>query len=75
MPKLEQIKPYAKAVVGFVTPGVVALVAAVQESSAGGTSVTLAEWVSIAGAMFATGGLVYGVRNAKKTERGYGSGV
>lgn len=60
---MDKIKPYLKAVVGFVTPGVVALVAAVQESSPGGGSITGPEWIGIGAACILTGGAVFGVAN------------
>lgn len=60
---LDKFKPLAKAVVGFVTPGVVALVAAVQDGSPGGSSVTGPEWVGIGAAMILTGGAVFAVPN------------
>jgi hypothetical protein len=60
---LDRIRPYAKAVLGFITPGVVALVASVQDSSPAGTAITGAEWVGIGAACILTGGLVYGVPN------------
>jgi hypothetical protein len=60
---IDKIKPYAKAVVGFITPGVVALGVAVQESSPGGQAVTVAEWIGIALACLGTGAVVYGVPN------------
>lgn len=57
------VRPYAKAFVGFITPGVVALVAAVQDGSPGGSAVTGPEWVGVVAAMVVTGGLVFGVPN------------
>ena len=60
---MDRIRPYAKAVVAFVTPGVVALGAAFQEGSPGGTSVTSSEWVAVVAAMLVTGGAVFGVPN------------
>ena len=53
-----------KAVVGFFTPGVVALGVALAPTSPGGASVTPIEWCGITLAMFATGGLVFRVGNA-----------
>lgn len=67
MSALDSIRPYAKAVVGFVTPGVVALVAAVQDGSPGGQAVTPAEWIGIAAACVITGGAVFTIPN---TDRG-----
>lgn len=60
---MNTIKPYLKAVAGFIAPGVVGLAAALQDGSPGGSSVTTAEWVGIAAACLLTGGAVYGVPN------------
>ena len=60
---MDKFAPYWKAVVGFVTPGVVALVAAVQDASPGGSAVTGPEWVGIAAACIITGGAVFTVPN------------
>lgn len=56
---MNKVKPYLKAVIGFITPGVVALVAAVQDSSPGGSAVTGPEWVGIGAACILTGGAVF----------------
>ena len=66
---MKTIAPYAKAVIGFVTPGVVALVTAVQDSSPGGSSVTGPEWVGIGAACILTGAGVYAVPNATRGRR------
>ena len=63
MSALDNIAPYWKAVVGFVSPGVVALVAAVQDGSPGGSSITGPEWVGIAAACILTGSAVFAVPN------------
>ncbi len=60
---MNKITPYAKAVVGFITPGAVALGAAVLEGSPGGSGVTAAEWVTVAVACVVTGGAVFTVPN------------
>jgi hypothetical protein len=54
---------YAKAVVGFVAPGVVALMAAVQDASPGGSTITTPEWVGIAAACVLTAAGVYAIPN------------
>lgn len=56
---LDSIKPYLKAVVGFVAPGVATLVAAVQDASPGGSTITSTEWVGILAACVLTGGAVF----------------
>ena len=48
-----------KAIVGFFTPGVIALGVAIATESPGGASVTSAEMIGIALAMLVTGGLVF----------------
>ena len=58
-----KIAPYWKAITAFITPGVVALVAAVQDGSPGGSSLTTAEWVGIGAACILTGGAVFAVPN------------
>lgn len=63
MTTIDKIRPYAKAIIGFVSPGVVGLVAAVQDSSPGGGSVTGPEWVGIAAACILTGGAVFATPN------------
>lgn len=60
---LDKIKPYAKAIIAFVSPGVVGLVAAVQDASPGGSAVTGPEWVGIAAACVLTGGAVFATPN------------
>lgn len=60
---LPKIAPYAKALVGFVSPGIVGLVAAVQDASPGGSAVTVPEWVGILAACVLTGGAVFAVPN------------
>lgn len=57
------LRPYAKAVIGFIAPGAVLIGAAVTDASAGGTSITTAEWVTAAVACVVTSAGVYGVRN------------
>jgi hypothetical protein len=63
---VNRIQPYAKAVIGFVTPGVVALVAAVQDGSPGGSSITGPEVVGIVAACVITGGAVFTVPNRRR---------
>lgn len=60
---VDKIKPYAKAVIAFVAPGVVAAVAAVTPDSPGGSAVTVPEWVGIAAACILTAAGVYVVPN------------
>jgi hypothetical protein len=67
MNPIEAIKPYLKSIVGFVTPGIVALVAAVQDSSPAKDHITTAEWVGIIAACFITAGAVFAVPNLPRT--------
>lgn len=67
---MDKITPYAKAIVAFITPGAVAIGQAVTDSSAGGSSITAAEWVSAAVACIVTSGVVYAVPN-----KGYWGGI
>ena len=60
---MNKLAPYYKAIIGFITPGVVGLVAAVQEASPGGSAVTGPEWVGIGAACILTAGGVYAVPN------------
>lgn len=60
---MDRIAPYWKAVVGFFTPGIITLVAAVQDGSPGGSGITEPEWIGIIAACVVTGGAVFGVGN------------
>ena len=54
---------YKKAIIGFVTPGMVTLLYAMQNGTDGGSTVTRAEWITVALACFGTSALVAGARN------------
>jgi hypothetical protein len=56
---MTKISQYYKAIVGAIAPGAVTLVAAVQDSSAGGSRITTAEWVTAACACIITGAGVW----------------
>jgi hypothetical protein len=60
---MSKIGQYYKAIVGAIAPGAVTLVAAVQDSSAGGSAITTAEWVTAACACIITGAGVAAVTN------------
>ena len=60
---LEKLKPYAKAVIGFVAPGAVLIGSAVTDASDGGSVITGAEWVTALVACLVTAGAVYKVPN------------
>ena len=54
-----QLRRCAKAVVGFVAPGAVLVIAAVQAGSPGDAAITQGEWWTVAATCFATAGGVY----------------
>lgn len=66
---MNKIAPYLKAVVGFLTPGVVALGFAIQDGSPGNSAITQAEWVAALVACFMTGGAVFTVKNSGPQHR------
>ena len=54
-----QVRRLAKAIVGFVAPGAVLVVAAVQTGSPGDAAITSGEWWTVAAVCIATSGGVY----------------
>lgn len=60
---MNRIKPYWKAVLGFIAPGAVIIGSAVLETSDAGTAITGAEWVTAAVACVVSGAAVYAVPN------------
>ena len=60
---MNRLRPYAKALVGFVAPGATVLIAAVAPGSDGGTAVTAAEAITAACTCLVTAGAVYAVPN------------
>ena len=58
-----KLAPYYKAVVGFVAPAAVVLTSSVTDASAGGSSITTAEWITAACACVITSAAVAGVPN------------
>jgi hypothetical protein len=60
---VDKIKPYAKAVVAFLTPGVVLVLAAMQDSSDGGSVITRTEWITAVLTCVTAAGAVFGVPN------------
>lgn len=60
---MNRFSPYAKAILGFVSPGAVIIGASVLDSSAGGSSIVAAEWVTAIVACVVTGAGVYRVEN------------
>lgn len=68
-----QFKPYAKAVAGFLTPGITVFLTSITSGSDGGGTVTNNEWSAIGLAMFATGGVVFAVKNRSGGGQGTGT--
>ena len=60
---LDKIKPYAKAVAGFIVPFAGAILTAVSESSPGGDAIIRAEWISAVALAITTGGAVFTIPN------------
>jgi hypothetical protein len=54
-----QVRRTAKAIVGFVAPGAVLIIAAVQDGSPGDAAITSGEWWTVAAVCVATAGGVY----------------
>lgn len=63
MKPLDSLRPYAKAILGFIAPGAVVIGSAVTEASDGGTAITAAEWVTALVACVVTGAAVYAMPN------------
>lgn len=62
------IRPYVKAVAGFITPGVVLIPAALLPASPGGTSITGYELAAAVAACFATAaGVAAAPKNRPRT--------
>jgi hypothetical protein len=57
------IAPYFKAVIAFIVPGIIALIAAVSDGSDNGSKITGPEWIGIAAACILTSAGVWGVPN------------
>lgn len=64
---MDKVQAYWKAIVAFIAPAVPLVVAAVQQGSPGGQTITVPEWVSIGAAMVVTGGAVYVAPKNKDT--------
>lgn len=61
---IERLAEYRKAIAGFITPGIVVVIASLQPASDGGTAVTVSEWLFVALAILGTGSVVAAVPNA-----------
>jgi hypothetical protein len=60
---MDKVLPYAKAIVGFVAPAAAALIAATQEATPGGTTITTNEWLVAGLTAFVTASTVWAVPN------------
>lgn len=56
---LTKIAPYYKAVMGFLVPAAGGVLAAIQDSSPGGSTITKEEWIGCAALGIVTGGAVW----------------
>lgn len=65
---MDKLMPYWKAVVGFMAPGLIMLVSAVMDGSAGGVEITQAEWITAIATAFITSAGVYTVKNRPMPE-------
>lgn len=62
---IDRLRPYAKAVVGFIAPGAVLVGSAVTESSRGGEAITTSEWVTATVACIVNAAAVWRVPNTE----------
>lgn len=65
---MNKLAPYWKAIVGFVAPGAVNLVAALQDGSKGGDVITQSEWIGAGLACVITSAAVFAIPNKPKTD-------
>lgn len=63
---MDKIAPYWKAVMGFIAPAAVVIIASVTTASDGGTAITAAEWVTAVCTAVVTSAGVYAVPNQKR---------
>lgn len=69
MKLIDQLRPIAKAIIGFITPGVAVLIYATTATSAGGEAITTNEWLLVLGACLGTGATVYAMPNKATKKR------
>ena len=60
---MEKIAPYWKAVIGFIAPAAVVIMASVTDASAGGQAITGGEWITALCTAIVTSAGVYAVPN------------
>lgn len=53
---INQVRRFSKAIVGFIAPGAVLVIASVQDGSPGGEAITAGEWWTIAATCVAAAG-------------------
>ena len=60
---MDKIAPYWKAVMAFIAPAAVVIMASVTDASAGGADITAAEWITALCTAVVTSAGVYAVPN------------
>lgn len=65
----DKLAEYRKAIAGFITPGIVVVIASLAPASDSGAAVTLSEWLYVALAILGTGTIVAAVPNALTTQQ------
>lgn len=63
---MDKIAPYWKAVMAFIAPAAVVIMAAVTDASAGGAAITAGEWITALCTAVVTSAGVYAVPNQKR---------
>lgn len=63
---MDKIAPYWKAVMAFIAPAAVVVMASVTEASAGGVAITAGEWITALCTAIVTSAGVYAVPNQKR---------
>lgn len=66
---MEALAPYWKAVMAFLAPAAVVVIASVTEVSDGGTAITGSEWITALATAVVTAGGVYAVPNRARAGR------
>ena len=66
---MNALAPYYKAVMGFLAPGAVVIIASVPEASDGGTAITGSEWVTALCTAIVTAAGVYAIPNRPGAHR------
>lgn len=66
---MEKLAPYYKAVLAFIAPAAVVVIASLQAGSDGGSAITVAEWITAAATAIITASGVYAVPNRPSAER------